>query len=87
MIIIVVVIIIIVVSLYYSTITKQFIHVHFTMSFSTPNGYSLNLMFYTSQYFTTKPYACDPSTLPRYPPNKEIDAKSRDAKCREEARR
>lgn len=45
MIIIVVVIIIIVVSLYYSTITKQFIHVHFTMSFSTPNGYSLNLMF------------------------------------------
>ncbi|KAK1293694.1 putative serine/threonine-protein kinase [Acorus calamus] len=35
-----------------------------------------------SQYFTTKPYACDPSSLPKYPPNKEIDAK-----CREEARR
>ncbi|XP_057952529.1 protein IMPAIRED IN BABA-INDUCED STERILITY 1 isoform X2 [Malania oleifera] len=31
-----------------------------------------------SEYFTTKPYACDPSTLPRYPPNKEIDAKSRE---------
>lgn len=40
-----------------------------------------------SEYFTTKPYACDPSTIPKYPPNKEIDAKSRDAKSREEARR
>ncbi|KAF8369420.1 hypothetical protein HHK36_032565 [Tetracentron sinense] len=35
-----------------------------------------------SEYFTTKPYACDPSSLPKYPPNKEIDAK-----CREEAQR
>ncbi|KAF8408150.1 hypothetical protein HHK36_007292 [Tetracentron sinense] len=35
-----------------------------------------------SEYFTTKPYACEPSSLPKYPPNKEIDAKSR-----EEARR
>ncbi|GMP30651.1 hypothetical protein CsSME_00005222 [Camellia sinensis var. sinensis] len=35
-----------------------------------------------SEYFTTKPYACDPSCMPRYPPNKEIDAK-----MREEARR
>ncbi|KAF9623501.1 hypothetical protein IFM89_003117 [Coptis chinensis] len=35
-----------------------------------------------SEYFTTKPYASDPATLPKYPPNKEIDAKSR-----EEARR
>ncbi|XP_009768104.1 protein IMPAIRED IN BABA-INDUCED STERILITY 1-like isoform X2 [Nicotiana sylvestris] len=35
-----------------------------------------------SEYFNTKPYACDPSSLPKYPPNKEIDAK-----FREEARR
>ncbi|KAM4114896.1 hypothetical protein ACJW30_04G104900 [Castanea mollissima] len=35
-----------------------------------------------SEYFSTKPYACDPSSLPIYPPSKEIDAKSR-----EEARR
>ncbi|KAL4297571.1 hypothetical protein GQ457_12G006010 [Hibiscus cannabinus] len=35
-----------------------------------------------SSYFTTKPYACDPSSLPVYPPSKEIDAK-----LREEARR
>ncbi|KAK8559993.1 hypothetical protein V6N12_012802 [Hibiscus sabdariffa] len=28
-----------------------------------------------SEYFTTKPYACDPSSLPVYPPSKEIDAK------------
>ncbi|CAK9162957.1 unnamed protein product [Ilex paraguariensis] len=30
-----------------------------------------------SEYFSTKPYACDPSSLPKYPPNREIDAKFR----------
>jgi len=35
------------------------------------------------QFFTTKPFACDPSTLPKFPPSKEYDAKLRD----EEARR
>lgn len=30
------------------------------------------------QYFRTEPYACDPSSLPKYPPSKEIDAKIRD---------
>ncbi|KAF7838498.1 Protein IMPAIRED IN BABA-INDUCED STERILITY 1 [Senna tora] len=32
----------------------------------------------SSEYFKTKPYACDPSTLPTYPPSKEIDAKHRE---------
>nr|XP_043606370.1 probable serine/threonine-protein kinase At1g54610 [Erigeron canadensis] len=36
-----------------------------------------------SEFFITKPYACDPSSLPKYPPSKEMDAKLRD----EEARR
>ncbi|KAL7178072.1 hypothetical protein ACSBR2_031262 [Camellia fascicularis] len=36
-----------------------------------------------SEFFITKPYACDPSSLPKYPPSKEMDAKRRD----EEARR
>uniref|UniRef100_A0A6I9S7H4 [RNA-polymerase]-subunit kinase n=1 Tax=Elaeis guineensis var. tenera TaxID=51953 RepID=A0A6I9S7H4_ELAGV len=31
-----------------------------------------------SEYFKSKPYACDPSSLPKYPPNKEIDAKARE---------
>lgn len=31
-----------------------------------------------SEYFKTQPYACDPSSLPKYPPNKEIDAKHRE---------
>ncbi|KAK4803434.1 hypothetical protein SAY86_003251 [Trapa natans] len=35
----------------------------------------------SSEYFRSKPYACDPSSLPIYPPSKEIDAKNRgDAK-------
>ncbi|XP_062198787.1 probable serine/threonine-protein kinase At1g54610 isoform X1 [Phragmites australis] len=36
-----------------------------------------------SEFFSTEPYACDPSSLPTYPPSKEMDAKLRD----EEARR
>ncbi|KAG2307554.1 hypothetical protein Bca52824_027302 [Brassica carinata] len=28
-----------------------------------------------SEYFLTTPYACDPSSLPKYPPKKEMDAK------------
>ncbi|KAF6152169.1 hypothetical protein GIB67_028083 [Kingdonia uniflora] len=38
-----------------------------------------------SEYFTTKPYACDPSTLPKYAPNKEIDAKNREETRRKKA--
>ncbi|KAI3928170.1 hypothetical protein MKW98_023771 [Papaver atlanticum] len=36
-----------------------------------------------SEFFATEPLACDPSTLPKYPPSKEFDAKVRV----EEARR
>ncbi|KAK8306502.1 hypothetical protein V6Z12_D03G132400 [Gossypium hirsutum] len=36
-----------------------------------------------SEFFMTEPYACNPSSLPKYPPSKEIDVKLRD----EEARR
>ncbi|KAK9016720.1 hypothetical protein V6N11_079214 [Hibiscus sabdariffa] len=36
-----------------------------------------------SEFFTTEPLPCDPSSLPKYPPSKELDAKIRD----EEARR
>ncbi|KAL0799760.1 hypothetical protein Bca101_054935 [Brassica carinata] len=35
-----------------------------------------------SQYFATKPYACDPSSLPVYSPSKEIDAKHREETTR-----
>ncbi|ONM32099.1 hypothetical protein ZEAMMB73_Zm00001d040829 [Zea mays] len=36
-----------------------------------------------TEFFSTEPYACNPSSLPTYPPSKEMDAKLRD----EEARR
>ncbi|KAK4751626.1 hypothetical protein SAY87_005108 [Trapa incisa] len=36
-----------------------------------------------SEFFSTNPLPCDPSSLPKYPPSKEFDAKLRD----EEARR
>ncbi|CAL1382043.1 unnamed protein product [Linum trigynum] len=35
-----------------------------------------------SEFFMTEPYACEPSSLPKYPPSKEIDAKRRDDEAR-----
>ncbi|KAJ0054010.1 hypothetical protein Pint_02256 [Pistacia integerrima] len=35
-----------------------------------------------NEFFTTQPFACDPSRLPKYPPSKEIDAKLRDEELR-----
>ncbi|CAN0858566.1 Probable serine/threonine-protein kinase At1g09600 [Linum grandiflorum] len=35
-----------------------------------------------SHFFTTKPLPCDPSSLPKYPPSKEFDAKMRDEEAR-----
>nr|XP_017216716.1 PREDICTED: probable serine/threonine-protein kinase At1g54610 isoform X1 [Daucus carota subsp. sativus] len=40
-----------------------------------------------SEYFNSTPYACDPSSLPKYPPNKEIDAKLREEERRKNASR
>ncbi|KAI8555846.1 hypothetical protein RHMOL_Rhmol05G0205800 [Rhododendron molle] len=35
-----------------------------------------------SEFFTTEPHACTPSSLPKYPPTKEMDAKRRDDEAR-----
>ncbi|KAJ0014417.1 hypothetical protein Pint_20612 [Pistacia integerrima] len=35
-----------------------------------------------SEFFTTEPFACEPSSLPKYPPSKEMDAKRRDDEAR-----
>ncbi|KAL9661214.1 hypothetical protein QQ045_026036 [Rhodiola kirilowii] len=35
-----------------------------------------------TEFFTAKPCACDPSSLPKYPPTKEMDAKRRDEEVR-----
>ncbi|XP_052181796.1 probable serine/threonine-protein kinase At1g54610 [Diospyros lotus] len=35
-----------------------------------------------SEFFLTEPYACEPSSLPNYPPSKEIDVKFRDKEAR-----
>lgn len=37
-----------------------------------------------SKFFTTVPYACDPSSLPQYAPSKELDAKIRDEEMRKQ---
>lgn len=40
------------------------------------------MLLFFSQFFSTKPLACDPSSLPKYPPSKEFDAKLRDEELR-----
>ncbi|ONK57759.1 uncharacterized protein A4U43_C09F3800 [Asparagus officinalis] len=35
-----------------------------------------------SEFFTTTPFACDPSSLPKYPPSKEYGARLRDEESR-----
>ncbi|KAK8530794.1 hypothetical protein V6N12_013295 [Hibiscus sabdariffa] len=35
-----------------------------------------------SEFFTTEPYASEPSSLPKYPPSKEMDVKLRDEQAR-----
>ncbi|XP_052298042.1 probable serine/threonine-protein kinase At1g54610 isoform X2 [Citrus sinensis] len=35
-----------------------------------------------TEFFKTEPYACEPSSLPKYPPTKEMDAKRRDDEAR-----
>ncbi|KAK4491278.1 hypothetical protein RD792_002014 [Penstemon davidsonii] len=37
-----------------------------------------------SEFFTTKPLPCDPSSLPKYPPSKEFDAKMREEEARKQ---
>ncbi|OMO78983.1 hypothetical protein COLO4_24593 [Corchorus olitorius] len=37
-----------------------------------------------SEFFRTDPFPCDPSTLPKYPPSKELDAKRRNEEARRE---
>lgn len=44
--------------------------------------HDLHFLFALSQFFMTEPYACDPSSLPQYPPTKEMDAKRRDDEAR-----
>lgn len=40
-----------------------------------PEGRGTSELALRSEFFTTKPYACDPTTLPKYPPSKEFDAR------------
>lgn len=46
-----------------------------TCSTSSPRSSPSTL---PAEYFTTAPYACNPAGLPKYAPNKEMDAKFRE---------
>nr|QYW07106.1 cyclin-dependent kinase like 7 [Dimocarpus longan] len=47
-----------------------------------PEGRGTSSSALQSEFFTTKPLPCDPSSLPKYPPCKEFDVKLRDEDAR-----
>ncbi|XP_043722528.1 probable serine/threonine-protein kinase At1g54610 isoform X1 [Telopea speciosissima] len=49
-----------------------------------PEGRGSAASALNSEFFTTKPLPCDPSSLPKYPPSKEFDAKLRDEEARKQ---
>ncbi|XP_054792476.1 probable serine/threonine-protein kinase At1g54610 isoform X2 [Prosopis cineraria] len=59
------------------------VHLISTLLSIDPDDRGRALAALNSDFFTTEPYACEPSSLPKYPPSKELDIKLRD----EEARR
>ncbi|KAI9106924.1 hypothetical protein K1719_022452 [Acacia pycnantha] len=59
------------------------VHLICTLLSIDPDDRGTALAALNSDFFTTEPYACEPSSLPKYPPSKELDIKLRD----EEARR
>ncbi|CAF1989091.1 unnamed protein product [Brassica napus] len=58
---------------------------HITILNPSRNSTSCFLVI-VDQYFSTEPFACDPSSLPKYSPIKEIDAKLRDEAKRQQRR-
>lgn len=57
------------------------VHANTLVLFSLPD-LNVNLSPFNVQFFNTEPYACEPSSLPQYPPSKEIDARRRDDEAR-----
>ncbi|KAK1568537.1 hypothetical protein Q3G72_025636 [Acer saccharum] len=47
-----------------------------------PEGRGTSSSALQSEFFTTNPLPCDPSSLPKYPPSKEFDVKLRDEDAR-----
>ncbi|KAG8364729.1 hypothetical protein BUALT_Bualt18G0029000 [Buddleja alternifolia] len=47
-----------------------------------PSGRGTAASALKNEFFSTTPLACDPSSLPKYPPSKEIDAKLREDEAR-----
>ncbi|XP_020084117.1 probable serine/threonine-protein kinase At1g54610 [Ananas comosus] len=57
-----------------------------TLLLIDPDGRGTATAALNSEFFTTEPYACEPSSLPQYPPSKEMDIKLRRDKPRRKER-
>ncbi|CAE6233461.1 unnamed protein product [Arabidopsis arenosa] len=63
--------------------TPSSVHLVETLLAIDPADRGTSTSALSSEFFTTEPLPCDPSSLPKYPPSKELNVKLRD----EEARR
>ncbi|XP_022946994.1 probable serine/threonine-protein kinase At1g54610 isoform X1 [Cucurbita moschata] len=67
----------------YNDLPRAAVELMDTLLSIDPAGRGTAASALNSEFFTTRPLPCDPSSLPKYPPSKEIDSKMRE----EEARR
>ncbi|KAH0932408.1 hypothetical protein HID58_009525 [Brassica napus] len=72
-----------VVSEAFSGFAPSTVHLVETLLAIDPDDRGTSTSALNSEFFTSEPLACDPSSLPKYPPSKELNIKLRD----EEARR
>jgi serine/threonine protein kinase len=62
--------------------TPSSVHLVETLLTIDPADRGTSTSALNSEFFTTEPLPCDPSSLPKYPPSKELNVKLRDEELR-----
>ncbi|KAL0710427.1 hypothetical protein Bca4012_017405 [Brassica carinata] len=62
--------------------TPSTVHLVETLLAIDPDDRGTSTSALNSEFFTSEPLACDPSSLPKYPPSKELNIKLRDQEAR-----
>ncbi|KAL0877209.1 hypothetical protein Bca101_026914 [Brassica carinata] len=62
--------------------TSSTVHLVETLLAIDPDDRGTSTSALSGEFFTSEPLACDPSSLPKYPPSKELNIKLRDQEAR-----
>ncbi|KAH0889216.1 hypothetical protein HID58_051645 [Brassica napus] len=66
----------------FSGFAPSTVHLVETLLAIDPDDRGTSTSALNSEFFTSEPLACDPSSLPKYPPSKELNIKLRDQEAR-----